>query len=174
MTELVTARLVLRLPQIDYFKAADPIEKVPTLNVRNYGAGTAHQLPDCVRLADVLLPGCKTGDLVKATGGYQVTTELPYLVEVSGSLVLSREATGVTGWASMIGTGGRGYNADAQMHHAPLEMHGAVVVPDDGDWWVVMMAYAGGGSTSQPGDTVRVDVGYGDLDVIRYRNIGIR
>lgn len=153
---------------MELFASARPIEKVGTLNVWNYGPGTAQALPDRVRFADLFVPGCRSGDLLDVTFQYQISNKLTYDVENAWRLLLTQSPVGLDGQVS---APGRGYNIPPGMHHGPGGDSWRVVVPADGGWYVVALVYAGGSSLSKPGDVVTVDVGYSSLTALRFREV---
>lgn len=162
---MIECDLAFAAPVTELFAAPSPIEKASTLRVWNYGPGTPNVFPDRVRFADLLLPGCKAGDVLDVSFAYQITNNLTYDVENAWRLILTQDATGIEG----IRAPGRGYNITPGMHHGPGADLWRVVVPSAGDWYVAAIVYAGGSSYSQAGDTVAVDVGYGSLSVLRIR-----
>jgi len=163
-------RARLRAPLIHLFQAPLPMEMVSTLNVYDYGLASVpyRQFPERVRLAHVLLPACKVGDKIQIGANFQATNDLSYAVEFTSRLVLTRHATGIDGLV-LSGGAGTGYNISPEMHHGDQHITAAGRIPEDGDWYVALMVYAGGASMTQPGDILKIDVGYGDLDVMRYR-----
>lgn len=163
---VVECELMFVTPTTELFAAPSPIEKVSTLKVLNYGPGTPNVFPDRVRFADLLVPGCKAGDVLDVAFQYQITNNLAYDVENAWRLILTQDATGIEG----IRAPGRGYNITPGMHHGPGADQWRVVLPYAGDWYVAAVVYAGGGSLSHAGDTVPVDGGYGSLTVTRFRN----
>lgn len=162
---MIDCDLTFAVPTTELFAAPSPIEKVSSLRVWNYGPGTGQTFPDRVRFADLLVPGCKAGDVLDVSFQYQVTNGLAYDVENAWRLIITQDATGIDG----IRAPGRGYNISPGMHHGPGADLWRVVVPTAGDWFVAAVVYAGGSSLSKAGDTVAVDVNYGSLSVLRVR-----
>ena len=155
----------LRVAPPKRFPATLPCEKVSILNVWNYGPPPLpHQLPDRVRFADVLISGCRAGDILSVTFSYQVTSELPYYVELCERVVLTQSADSISG-DMICDEIGENFNRD--IHHKSRQRCGLVQIPSNGDWYVAAIVYAGGSSLSQPGDTINVNVGYAQLDVLR-------
>lgn len=146
------------------FAAQKPIEKVSTLEVWDYGKDKPNQFPSRVRFAELLIPGCEKGDILDVQFGFQVSNNLNYPVEVSWRVLLTKDSEGYMGIPI---APGRGYNLPPEVHHGPGGDCGRIEIPEDGDWYVVIMLYGGGSSFSQLGDTLQVDVGYGSLTAMR-------
>lgn len=146
------------------FCSAKPIERFSALGVQDYGPGKVNPFPARVRFAEVFVPGCEKGDILDIHFNSQVTNDLTYEVEVAWRMVLTKDAEGYVGVSP---SSGYGYNLPPAVHHGPMTLTERMVVPEDGDWYVVILAYAGGSSLSQIGDTIKVDVGYGSFTVLR-------
>lgn len=151
----------------DLFQAPNPIEKVSFLRVLNYPTRT-RPLPDQVRFADVFVPGCRADDVIFCSFTGQVSTKLRYNVELSSKLVWTMSPAGIDG-QSFTGRGGQSTNITRDIHHGIIRQAAALRLHRDGDGYVAAIVYAGGGSYTRSGDQIEVNIGYGSLDVMRFR-----
>lgn len=156
-------------PQVERFRSPLPIERVAILPVRNYGPPPIPDpFPVRHRFAQVVLPKCKAGDVIEANFSMQVSNALSYQVEVAWSLRLTQSATGFEGVA-IPGTS-KATNVTWAQHHCPVSQFGRGRISSDGDWFLIAMVYAGGGSQTQPGDQIVADLAHGAFDVTRTRH----
>lgn len=153
--------------KIELFVCKNPIEKVNTLKVLNYGPSLPNQLPDVVRFADILIKDCLKDDILSVSFSYQITNNLSYAVENACALMLTESSDAIK--SNYVIVHGKGYNITPEMHHGPQVFSGNIKIPYDGNWFVFAQVYAGGSSFTKSGDSVTVDTGYGDLSVIRFR-----
>lgn len=172
-SEMLKLPMRIATPQVDTFIAPKPMEKVSALKVYDYPR--QQQAPERVRIADLLIPDCNMGDQLACMASIQATNERPYAVEFTAGLKATKSSTGTSG---IFIDYEHGYNISPHMvsggiwhglHHGPLSLGGHWVVPEDGDWYVTVVAYAGGSSfTPDPYDWLVLD-NIGDLSVQRIR-----
>lgn len=185
---MITAPL-LAPGRVEAFIQPWPVELVAAMSAPTYDATHPRYF---TRLAHVLVPDCRPGDLLDCSATIQITNDLPgQLVEYSAALVLTPDEYGVAGIADATGAlfnlsapavqppSGRfvtrfpGINVSPNpggMHHCPQTRHARYIVPEDvsGDQWLAFIAYAAG-QTFSPANAVKVDAACGDISVIRYR-----
>lgn len=166
----IRARLILPSPPlVERFRSPRPIERVGMLAVRNYGPPPIpDRYPVRYRFAQVIVPGCKAGDLIEAQFDMQVSNKLSYVVELAWALCLTQDAAAFDG--VRLSGASNAINVTPQTHHQPVEENASIRIPSDGDWYVIAMVYAGGGSQSLPGDLMNVDCGYGSFEITRTRD----
>lgn len=170
--------------QPELFKASWPIELVEWLLAPHYDFELG-KYRNFGRLAHVLIPDCRPGDILDCSGTVQISNNTGLLVEYSAALVLTPDASGVAGIADPVSVSdgaeppnGRwitrfpGFNVTTNpggMHHAPFTRHSRYQIPEDvsGDQYVAFIAYA----SAQPvyDRSVKVDQNCGDLTVLRFR-----
>lgn len=180
--------------RVQSFIAPWPVELVADMPAPSYDAAHPRAF---TRLAHVLVPDCREGDLLDCSATLQISNRLGEIVEFCAALVLTPAASGPAGIVDLPGAlfntssaqqpgNGRfitrfpGFNVTPNwtavkfpyggMHHAPFARHGRIVVPADceGDNYVAYIAYAAG-TTFDASRTVSVDAWCGDLSVIRHR-----
>lgn len=150
------------------YSAPRPIERYSRIEVADYPR--MRQAPVRVRLADVFIPSTQVGDLLEVRFGVQVTNDLLYPVETGTHLVWTPWTNGIAG---VVISPERGANAMWQVpdqggeHHKAIERSAAFVVPEycSGPGYVAAILLAGGGSATNWGDYLKIDVGYGDMTV---------
>lgn len=166
---IITRLMLAPAPRVERFRSPMPVERVAILPVRNYGPPPIPEpFPVRHRFAQVVLPKCKAGDWVEANFSMQVSNALSYQVEVAWSLRLTQSATGFDG-ITIPGTS-KATNVTWAQHHCPVCQYGRAKIPSDGDWFLIAMVYAGGGSQTQAGDKIVADMGLGAFDVTRTRH----
>jgi hypothetical protein len=170
MADILCSLIIPASPRVDYFSAPVPIERVVVLPVQNYGPSPLPAFPVRHRFAQVYLPGCLEGDLIEAEFDAQVSNVLGYQVEVAWSLRLTKERAGFEGpdFKTLEGTS-NATNVTWAQHHCAIEENGSIIIPSAGNWFVIAMLYAGGGSQSQAGDQILADQGYGSFSAKRIR-----
>ena len=156
---MIELQLVATGVSPELFISQRPIELVSSIPAVNYGSGPN---PPGNRIAHVYLPGCKSGDVLDIDAAFEVTNDLNTNVELVWWLVLSSSFTGVSGEQI---TFPKGYNVTANMHHGMAIDSNKFSVPLNGDYWIVVSAYAGG-----PGGNITVEQNAGHMSVTRYRN----
>lgn len=152
---------------VDRFRSPRPIERVALLEARNYNAPGADPFPVRHRFAQVVVPKCRAGDLLEVEFDMEASNALPNLIELAWSIRLTQSRDGFEG--IRFPGASKAVNVTPAMHHYPVQECCAMRVPSDGDWFVIAMVYAGGGSWSVPGEYVTVERGYGDFTVKRTR-----
>lgn len=183
-------RLPIKIPASgpEAFIAPWPIELVSALPAPNYDSTHPRVF---TRIAHVLVPNCKPGQLLDCAGTFQASNRLGEIVELSACLMLTPDATGVGGLADPFAVSGPdqppngrfisrfpGFNVtpnastkfpNGGMHHAPFHLHARYVVPEgvQGDQYVAIVAYAAGLSFDSS-RSLSVDPMCGDLSVLRF------
>ena len=146
-----------------FFKAGPPpIELVSILPVHDYPT-PSHPTPERIRVANLYLPDIQPGDWVSASFMGEVTNPLTYNVELAQRMIFSRVEEGLVGYdlAHEIV-----YNISPNMHHGEIVLYADWRVPDfyaQGNGWLAVLLYAGGGSTTQSGDYAVLERGYGSF-----------
>jgi len=123
-------------------------------------------------VADVLVPGCKAGDILSVESAFQATTTQPAggrNIEFTGRLIFTPSQTAVNGpIISQAGKGagglGIGYNITPAMHHGIINITGTYRVPFDCDGYVAAILYGG----DEVESWLTLDTG-GHLNVTRFR-----
>ena len=161
--------------EVETFTQAWPIEGSRThLKVLDYPRQAAG--PERVRLCEIALPGSKAGDHLSCLASIQASNKLGYAIEFGASILATTDASGIQGHTIHRE---KGYNVTPQldpngnvwhgMHHGPIMMGGHYEIPYDGDWYILIVCYAGGSSyTSTPYDWMVLDP-LGSFSVQRIR-----
>lgn len=144
-----------------------------TLPIVHYDANTP-----AIRLniLQVLVPMCRTGDLFVIEGQFCVTNDLNYSVEVARKLIFSETPDAIDG---DVVTRESGHNVTPQlgtnnevwhgMHHGMFTFTGIFQIPRAvlADCYFSVIVYAGGGTPTQPGDTLKVEQSQGQIKWVR-------
>lgn len=160
----------------EYFASDYPIEIWGSLPIRDYPRMGS---PIRQRIAEIHLPNSKAGDIVQFNFGFEVTNNQYYAVELTGKIILTQEL-----YPSIVSikdvSKERGYNVSPQndqygkvfhgMHHGIVERSGTFVIPEDGDYFIAAIFYAGGSSFTQTSEALKIESNYGDFNAIRIRN----
>lgn len=141
------------------------IEKFSALQMAGATGNLFHRLA-WLRVGEV-----KRGDLIDASGNFQVSSQHAYNVMI-GSTVRLHEGPGTTrstsfsDWPGQEVSEAQAQNIDNQIHHMPILRHDRVIADRDyADAYMTLIAYCAA-SQMQTGDTVIVDQDYARLTVI--------
>ena len=100
------------------------------------------------------------------TGEVEVTNDLTYEVEVCRRLSWENGTGGISG---MIITPEAGENVTPETHHMLVPFSGVFVVPEDADLrYISLVMYAGGSRFTNEGDSIRVEMNWGHLSVLKF------
>ena len=187
---MILARLSVKAPAFHTFVAPWPCELVSSLPAVQYSAGTDRHWR---RIAHVLVEDVAAGDILQCKSCFEVTNDLPFIVELAACLILTPCSTGTAGLeflASVSGaqepSNGRfitrcpGYNLtpnscpkfpNGAMHHGMFPLSKDYVVPAgvSGNQYVAVMAYCGGLNYAPTSDLITVEPWCSDLSVTKVR-----
>lgn len=175
---------VPRPAQIDHYRSPRRESLVGTLPAPQYVIATDRKWQ---RIQHVLVPDCQPGDILSCKASFEITNDLPFLVELGACLYLSPHASGMDGIESKSWTVPEvmtnsvpGFNVTPNqcanfphggMHHAVMLLHADYSVPDGiaGDRYVAIFAYCAGLNPWPTNDTVKVERSCSDVSVMRVR-----
>lgn len=177
-----------------------PIELVTSIPAVQYAAPASPLDRQWRRVAHLLIPDCRPGDLLECLCSVQVSNNLPFIstplpngytgphiVEVAGGLVLTPSSTGTAGLEAMSNvstsqepSGGRfitrmsGANVTPNpgMHHHEITRAARYIVPpgSSGPQYVALMLYCGGLRYAPTTDALAVDQYCGSFSVEQTRS----
>jgi hypothetical protein len=151
--------------QVDHYEAPLPAELVSYIPAVNYYSGPQRHFR---RVAHVLVPDVRPGDILTVASNFGVTNDLDTLVELAAGLVLTPDATGTAGFENMVSlssseqpSSGKmmtrfvGFNVTPNpsplfphggMHHATLPLNAIYRVPEgvSGNMYVAIVSYVAG------------------------------
>jgi hypothetical protein len=178
-------------PRVDYYEAQRPIEIITSIPAVNYSLGQDRHFR---RVAHVMIPDVKPGDILSIASSFEITNDLPTLVEFVAGLVLTPDATGAAGVELLSSLSGQtqsasgkfitqfsGYNLtpnqnanfpNGAMHHGIFPLNAVYRVPEgvSGDQYVAIISYVAGLQHWPTSQTVKVEPYAGWLQVKRERN----
>jgi hypothetical protein len=153
-------------PRVDHYTTGANAELVPAI--------TRVSKPPYrfTTLFSLRLPDLKAGDVVQAHGQFEVTNDLGFNVMIAHAMLVHRSETVVVHSDKPEGqvlSEYAGENVTPDMHHAFRTLVGSFAATVDGDAWLSVVIYSASDSP-KPGDTIKVERGYGGLRAIVFRN----
>lgn len=130
-----------------------------------------------LNILECLVPMCRVGDMFIVEGQFGVTNDLGYSVEVARKLIFAESSGAIDG---DVVTRESGHNVTPQidlqgnvwhgMHHGMFTFTGMFqiprVVPEN--CYFAVVAYAGGGTPTQPGDVLKIEQSQGQIKWMRF------
>ena len=153
-------------PRVDHYTTGPNAELVRTIT-------RVKKVPyKFTTLFSLKLPDLKTGDVVQAHSQFEVTNDLEFNVMIAHAMLVHRKETVVIHGDKPEGqhlSEFAGENVTPDMHHGFRTLAGSFATTTDGDAWLSVLIYSASDSP-KPGEIVKVELGYGGLRAIVFRN----